>query len=162
MKSSWQHAANESVDRHFEQMVSVRKNLHANPELSGKEHDTSLFLYQTLSNAGLDVRIGPEGRGLVADMRVTDQRHDIPAMALRADIDALPIHDQKQVPYSSQSDGGMHACGHDVHSAIVLGTMMTLARSEERRVGIQVVLRGRSRSAGYFSPPKKLVKVPVR
>ena len=127
MKSSWQHAANESVDRHFEQMVSVRKNLHANPELSGKEHDTSLFLYQTLSNAGLDVRIGPEGRGLVADMRVTDQRHDIPAMALRADIDALPIHDQKQVPYSSQSDGGMHACGHDVHSAIVLGTMMTLA-----------------------------------
>ena len=95
----WVAAIQEAVDRHFDDMVAVRRHLHAHPELSGKEHDTSLFLYQKLLERDFNVRIGPEGRGVVADQGGPSAEPPNALLALRADIDALRIHDQKTVPY---------------------------------------------------------------
>ncbi len=104
-------------------MIDVRRHLHAHPEVSGQEHETSLFLYQMLLDAGFDVRMGPDGRGLLVDSRHKTQ---LPCIALRADIDALAIHDEKNVTYRSRHDGVMHACGHDAHTAVVLGALTAL------------------------------------
>ena len=123
--SSWQDELDLAVDRRHQQMVAVRRHLHAHPEPSHEEHETSLYLYRLLTEEGVEVQMGPEGRGVVAD--------DSPArdcslrrIAIRADIDALRIHDQKQVEYRSQREGVMHACGHDAHSATVLGAILAL------------------------------------
>ena len=117
----WVRAVQKAIDRQFDEMVAIRRHLHAHPELSGKEHDTSLYLYQRFSDLGFDVRIGPEGRGVVADQRHPRTNPSDGLLALRADIDALRIHDQKDVDYHSQCPGVMHACGHDVHTAICFG-----------------------------------------
>ncbi len=120
----WQTELDQTVDHYFETMVAVRRRLHMHPELSGQEHQTSLYLYQLLGDQGLDVQMGPEGRGLVAQ----SHHEAAPRVALRADIDALRIADQKQVPYRSQRPGLMHACGHDGHTAVVVGAALALER----------------------------------
>ena len=117
------------MDRRFDQLVEVRRHLHAHPELSGEERETSLYLYQLLGELGFDVRMGPEGRGVLADGPHDGQR---PLVALRADIDALRIHDAKHVAYRSQRDGVMHACGHDAHTAVVFGALASLMELEQR------------------------------
>jgi len=112
----------QAVQRQADTMLSVRRHLHSHPEVSGQEHDTSLYLYQLLSNQGLLVEMGPEGRGII-----TQASGEMPPrVALRADIDALRIQDTKEVPYRSQIPGVMHACGHDAHTAIVLGAILAL------------------------------------
>jgi amidohydrolase len=91
--------------------------------LSGEENETSLYLYQLLGDAGFEVRLGSEGRGVLADLPDETDGTSQGKFALRADIDALHIHDRKQVAYRSQREGVMHACGHDVHTAILVGAM---------------------------------------
>lgn len=106
-------------------MVEVRRHLHAHPEVSGDERETSLYLYQLLGDEGFGVRLGHEGRGVIADSRF----EGVPSrgvVALRADIDALRIHDGKDVAYRSRCDGIMHACGHDAHTALVFGALVSL------------------------------------
>ena len=125
MSTSWQHKVDQSVDRHFEQMVAIRRHLHSHPEISGQERHTSLYVYQLLNNAGMAVRIGPEGRGVIVDVPAAGAER-APRIALRADLDALPIHDEKNVPYRSQRNGVMHACGHDAHSAMVVGAVLAV------------------------------------
>lgn len=126
MNQSWKQHLDQAIERHFDQMVAVRRHLHAHPELSGDEHQTSLYLYQALNDGGLDVRIGPEGRGVIADLAGRESRDPSPRIALRADIDALRIQDQKEVNYRSTREGVMHACGHDAHAAIVTGALLAL------------------------------------
>lgn len=125
MTGDWQNDLVEAIDRRFDAMVAVRRHLHQNPEVSGAERETSLYLYQLLGDAGLAVQLGPEGRGVIADLTrgvpPADRR-----LALRADIDALRIHDEKQVPYRSRVAGVMHACGHDCHTAVVATVLLTL------------------------------------
>jgi len=123
MSESWQDELDRAVDERFSRMVQVRRRLHAHPEVSGQERETSLYLYQLLGDDGFEVRMGPEGRGIVAD---DDSGGSSGPVALRADIDALRIHDAKRVPYRSQHEGVMHACGHDAHAATVFGAMMAL------------------------------------
>lgn len=106
-------------------LVNVRRYLHQHPELSGKEFDTTRYLGEKLTDAGVNYRLGPDHRGLIVDLG--DQSSG-DRLALRADLDALNIHDAKNVEYRSQVDTVMHACGHDVHSAILLGTVFTLNR----------------------------------
>jgi len=125
MSTSWQREVDQSVDRHFEQMVAIRRHLHSHPEISGQERQTSLYVYQLLNNAGMAVRIGPEGRGVIVDAPAAGAER-APRIALRADLDALPIHDEKNVPYRSQRNGVMHACGHDAHSAMVVGAVLAV------------------------------------
>jgi len=128
----WQTQLDGAIDRRFELMVQVRRHIHANPEPSEQEFETSLYLYQLLSNEGLAVNMGPEGRGVIAEQ---GGRNTVPRIALRADIDALRIHDRKQCEYRSRREGVMHACGHDAHSATVLGAILGLA-DLERRAGL--------------------------
>jgi len=105
-------------------MVELRRQLHMHPELSGQEEQTSLHLYQILGDEGLPVRMGSDGRGVIADSAAETPPQGW--LALRADIDALRIHDRKNTAYRSQCEGVMHACGHDAHTALVWGAVTAL------------------------------------
>lgn len=102
----------------YDAMVALRRALHQHPELSGQEAWTATTLLSALEKLGWEVRPRMGGHSLVADW-VTDPAK--PTVALRVDMDALPIHEVNDVPYRSEIPGVMHACGHDVHSAIGVG-----------------------------------------
>jgi amidohydrolase len=129
MTDRWKHELDGAIDARFEDMVRLRRHLHQHPEVSGQERETSFFLYQLFGDAGLDVRLGPEGRGVIADTLWGPASR---LLALRADIDALRIRDQKDVPYRSQVEGVMHACGHDCHTAIAATALLTLWQLERQ------------------------------
>jgi amidohydrolase len=107
---------------HVAEVVAVRRRLHAHPELSGAEYATTAFLVDRLAAAGLAPTVLPGGTGVICDVGTGPR-----TVALRADIDALPLTDVKPVPYRSTVDGVCHACGHDAHTAIVLGAGLALA-----------------------------------
>lgn len=112
----------EWVARHDAELIDIRRTLHAHPELSFAEHMTTARLVNRLTAAGLRPRVLPDGTGVVADIG------DGPRIiALRADLDALPVPDLKDVPYCSTVDGVSHSCGHDVHTTIALGAALALA-----------------------------------
>lgn len=109
-------------------LVEMRRDLHAHPELSGQEHATTEWLEQHLRDLGLaPVRL-TTGTGVVCDLRLGDPGPGSPVVALRADIDALAMPDGKDVGYRSRVEGVAHACGHDVHTVLVLGAARALAR----------------------------------
>ena len=108
-----------------QELVAFRRVLHAHPELGRQEHATTALLGARLSAAGLSPKVLAGGTGLVCDVGEGG-----PVVVLRADIDALPLQDGKQVPYRSEVDGVCHACGHDVHTAVVLGAGLALAGLE--------------------------------
>lgn len=103
------------------ELISFRRDLHSHPELGFAEHRTTRSLVDRLNRAGLDPTVLPSGTGLTCDIGPE------PRIGLRADIDALPITDGKDVSYRSQHDGACHACGHDVHTTVLLGTGLVLA-----------------------------------
>jgi amidohydrolase len=103
-------------------LVALRRHLHAHPELGRREYDTTELIGDRLSRAGLAPRVLPMGTGVVCDVGAGE-----PVVALRADIDALPVVDVKDVPYRSTVEGLSHACGHDAHTAILLGTALALS-----------------------------------
>ena len=107
-------------------MIEVRRAIHRNPELSHAEHETSALLRGELSRAGITAIEPVAGTGLVATIGAGGSR----TLALRADMDALPIDEPRRLPFASCNPGVMHACGHDVHSAVLLG--VTLALHEAR------------------------------
>ncbi|WP_091646880.1 amidohydrolase [Micromonospora pallida] len=106
-------------------LIATRRHLHSHPELSGEEFETAALIARELSLAGLHPRLLPKGNGVICDV---DGRPDGPVVALRADIDALPLTDVKDVSYRSTVDGVCHACGHDVHTTVLLGVGMLLAQ----------------------------------
>ena len=105
-------------------IVDTRRHIHAHPELSFQEFNTAQFIGKTLKNLGIEVREGIAKTGLVAVIK--GKNSDKRTVALRADIDALPIQEKNDVPYKSQVAGVMHACGHDVHTASLIGTAKIL------------------------------------
>ncbi len=111
------------VDDRHDELVSLRRHLHSHPELSGEEHETTRLLAERLEVAGLEPRVLASGTGLLCDLGDGPG----PVVALRADIDALAMTDEKDVHYRSQTPGVAHACGHDVHSTVVLGAGLYLA-----------------------------------
>lgn len=111
-----------AADKH-KTVVGVRRHIHANPELSFEEYETQRFLADQLRTAGIPFQ-EIATTGLLAE--VAGEAGDGPTIALRADIDALPILEANQVDYCSKNDGVMHACGHDVHSSSLVGTAMIL------------------------------------
>jgi amidohydrolase len=110
---------------HAAELVAFRRHLHAHPELSGAEHATTEAVAERLALAGLSPVVLGSGTGLVCDV---GGRPGEPRVALRADIDALAMADASAAPYRSQVPGVAHACGHDVHTAAVLGAGLVLAR----------------------------------
>lgn len=119
----WRDQLDEAVEKRGPELVRVRRRLHALPEPSGEEFDTTLFLFQLLKDAGLDPETTPEGRGLFVDL---PEQAGVPRIALRADMDALRIQELRECDYRSQHSGIMHACGHDGHTAVVFGALMAL------------------------------------
>jgi amidohydrolase len=120
------------VDDAYVAMVDIRHDLHAHPELSFEEHRTTRVICDRLSALGWELQPSPTPTGAVAVLR-----GNIPGkrVMLRADIDALPIIEERQVPYASQIEGVMHACGHDVHTSSLLGVADVLSRVRENLVG---------------------------
>jgi amidohydrolase len=109
---------------HEAELVAFRRDLHAHPELGYHEHRTTRRIKLRLEAAGLRPAILPKGTGLLVDIGSGDG----PLIALRGDLDALPISDEKNVPYRSTVANTCHACGHDVHTTVLLGTGLFLAR----------------------------------
>lgn len=111
------------VERIEPQVIQVRRQLHRQPELSGQEAATAAFVRQMLEEAGIAVAGDIGGHGLVARIESTPSR---PWVALRADMDALPIADGKACDYASGVAGVCHACGHDAHTAMLVGAALVL------------------------------------
>ena len=107
---------------YFEEYRSIRHHLHANPELSFKEFETSKFVQAQLTSIGIPFSILGE-TGVIGIIKGNPSNRVI---ALRADMDALPIHEENKVSYASTKDGVMHACGHDVHTTCLLGAARIL------------------------------------
>jgi len=107
---------------YFEEYRSIRQHLHANPELSFKEFETSKFVQTQLTSLGIPYTILGE-TGVIGIIKGNPSNRVI---ALRADMDALPIHEENKVSYASTKDGVMHACGHDVHTTCLLGAARIL------------------------------------
>ncbi|MBL4954824.1 amidohydrolase [Neobacillus sp. OS1-32] len=124
---------NDKLADSFEEIVSWRRYMHQHPELSFKEEKTALYIREKLVSFGLEVEtnIGG-GHGLIGILRGAQPGKTI---ALRADFDALPIEDEKDVPYKSQNPGVMHACGHDGHTAALLGTAKVLNEFRDQLKG---------------------------
>lgn len=106
------------------EVITFRRHLHANPELSYKEVKTVAYVAEQLRSFGITNLQNMAGTGLVAEVK--GKNPDKKTVALRADMDALPINEANDVPYKSQNPGVMHACGHDVHTSSLLGTAKIL------------------------------------
>jgi len=115
---SKQHIQNE-VGNNFEELLQIRRHLHANPELSYAEFNTAQYISSLLTKWGIEHQTGVGGNGIVG--LIEGNNPDKKVIALRADMDALPINEQNQVEYKSVNKGVMHACGHDVHMTCLLG-----------------------------------------
>jgi amidohydrolase len=105
-------------------LVETRRDFHQHPELSNREERTARVVAERLRALGLEVRTGVARHGVVALLRGALPG---PVVALRSDMDALPIQERNEVPYRSENPGVMHACGHDVHMTVLLGTAEVLA-----------------------------------
>jgi amidohydrolase len=112
---------------HEAELIDFRRDLHAHPEIGYHEYRTTRRIALRLEAAGLRPSVLPKGTGMIVDIGASSS--DEPVVALRADIDALPIGDEKNVPYRSTTANTCHACGHDVHTAILVGTGLFLARA---------------------------------
>ncbi|HUX83906.1 MAG TPA: M20 family metallopeptidase [Chitinophagaceae bacterium] len=106
------------------EFIGIRRHLHAHPELSFQEHQTSAFIQEKLRSWGIPFRTGFAGTGVVGLLQGNDPASRI--VALRADMDALPISEANDILYKSTEPGVMHACGHDVHTSCVLGAAKIL------------------------------------
>jgi amidohydrolase len=122
----------ELLDAAYGPMVDLRHDLHAHPELSFEEHRTTAIVKERLVSLGFEMRPCPTETGAVA--RIVGAKPGKSVM-VRADIDGLPVTEERSLSYVSQNEGVMHACGHDVHTASLLGVADLLARRREELAG---------------------------
>lgn len=113
----------QAIEKNKAEIVKIRRFIHMNPELGNREVETARLIASTLEPLGFEVRTGVAKTGVVAVLRGGQPG---PAVAVRADMDALPVQEATGLPYKSLNPGVMHACGHDVHSSVVLGTALVL------------------------------------
>jgi amidohydrolase len=114
-------------------LIEIRRHLHAHPELSGQEHQTSAYIAGVLSSCGLNVQEAVGKTGVVGELigNGSDRR----TLAIRTDMDALPIQEQLNLDFVSANPGVMHACGHDVHATLGMGTAMVLSQLSDNLPG---------------------------
>ena len=117
-------------EKYFPHVIELRRKIHANPELSWEETETSKLVAEELVRCGIEVQTKVANKGVVGILK--GKNPNSKCLALRADMDALPIQEENKIDYCSKNEGLMHACGHDVHTSNLLGTAMILAelRSE--------------------------------
>lgn len=121
LKSKVQQLAKENA----KEIIALRQHLHEHPELSFEEHETADYISQYLTHLGIPHVKGVAETGIVG--LIEGNNPSVKTIALRADMDALPIHEANDVAYKSKNEGVMHACGHDVHSASLLGCAKILS-----------------------------------
>jgi amidohydrolase len=122
----------ELSEEFYPRILEIRRKLHMNPELSFEEKETSEFIANTLEGEGIPYKKGIAGTGILAEI----EGHSTgKVIALRADMDALPIQETNEVEYKSRNPGKMHACGHDVHLASLLGTAFILKKLRDHFPG---------------------------
>ena len=120
------------IQKHNLEIIKIRRFLHMNPELSNREYETAKLVGAKLISLGLEVKKGVAKTGVVALLRGSQQGATV---GIRADMDALPIQELTDVPFKSLNPGVMHACGHDVHTSIALGTAMVLTGLKDKIKG---------------------------
>jgi hippurate hydrolase len=126
------------VDRRvFDRMVAIRRDLHRHPELSWQETRTAERVSDALASLGILFR-RVAGTGIVADLPGPD---GVPRIALRADMDALPIHEETELPFASIHEGVMHACGHDGHTSMLLGAAELLAGDDQLPAPVRLIFQ---------------------
>jgi amidohydrolase len=114
-------------------LIEIRRHIHAHPELSGHEQKTAAYVAGVLSFCGIQVKEGVGKTGVIGELKGTNSDDRI--LAIRTDMDALPIHEKTNLEFASKKSGIMHACGHDVHTTVGLGTAMVLSQLEEKLPG---------------------------
>ena len=119
--------------QYFSDVVAIREHIHANPELSFQEHNTSQFVQDKLSEFGVEFTSGHVETGIVGIIK--GKNPESKTIALRADLDALPIIEENKAPYCSTNQGVMHACGHDAHTACLLGAARILKQLDNEFEG---------------------------
>ncbi|MEL6607112.1 MAG: M20 family metallopeptidase, partial [Bacteroidota bacterium] len=123
----------ERAQAQHDSLVAIRRHLHQHPELSFQEFETARFIAGHLRDLDIELREGIANTGLVA--LIKGKNPGKATVALRADIDALPILEANDIPYKSQNEGVMHACGHDVHTTSLIGVAKLLAGLREEFEG---------------------------
>jgi amidohydrolase len=123
------------IDELVPDMVALRRDLHEHPELAFEEVRTSGIVAQRLRSLGLEVQTGVAKTGVVGLLRGGASKAGAKTIAIRADMDALPIHEQNDIDYRSTIDGKMHACGHDGHTSIALAVADILSKRRDELTG---------------------------
>jgi amidohydrolase len=125
------------VERAYDPMVDIRHDLHAHPELSFKEHRTTQVIRERLTQLGWELADCPTPTGAVAVLHGARPGRRV---MVRADIDGLPVTEERPLPWASVNEGVMHACGHDVHTAALLGVADVLSQRRDQLAGQYVLL----------------------
>ncbi len=123
----------DTAEKFAPRLIEIRRHLHAHPELSGQEHQTSAYIAGVLSSCGLNVKEAVGKTGVVGELAGSGK--DPRTLAIRTDMDALPIQEYSQLEFASVNPGIMHACGHDVHSTLGMGAAMVLSQLPESLPG---------------------------
>ena len=126
------------------EVVSWRQDIHANPEMAFQEHRTSALVAEKLSSFGYEVQTGIAKTGVIGTIKFGAG----PSIALRADMDALPIHEQTDLPYASETHGCMHACGHDGHTAIMMGVAKSLSNRTDLNGTLHIIFQPAEENEG--------------
>lgn len=116
-------------------LIEIRRHLHSHPELSGKEYQTAAYIAGVLSSSGIHVKEGIAQTGVIGELSGKGNNDNNRLLAIRTDMDALPINEMTHLEFSSRNPGVMHACGHDIHATVGLGTAMILSQLQENLVG---------------------------
>ena len=120
------------ADAVYDDAVAFRRRLHMNPELSEHEEKTAAAICEKLDSLGIEYQSGIAGHGISAVIYGSNREHGV---GIRADMDALPLTEKAEIPFKSQNPGVMHACGHDIHTAVLLGTAEVLCQMKDKLPG---------------------------
>src|SRR6266571_4602154 len=146
------------IDELIPDLVATRRDFHEHPELAFEEVRTSGIVAQRLRSLGLEVETGIAKTGVVGFLRgeATAPGAESKTIAIRADMDALPIHELNEIDYRSQTDGKMHACGHDGHTSILLAVADVLSKRRAELSGnVKFVFQPAEESIGGAEPMVK-------
>src|SRR5438105_12931531 len=144
------------IDELVPDLVALRRDLHEHPELAFEEVRTSGIVAQRLHALGLELRTGVAKTGVVCLFRVEGTKPGTKTIAIRADMDALPVHELNEVDYRCTVDGKMHACGHDGHTSIALAVADILSRRRAELTGnVKFIFQPAEETIGGAEPMVK-------
>ncbi len=144
------------IDELVPDLIATRRDLHEHPELAFEEVRTSGIVAQRLQRLGLEVQTGVAKTGVIGYLRGGASKPGAKTIAIRADMDALPIHELNEIDYRSQTDGKMHACGHDGHTSILLAVADILTKRRNELAGnIKFVFQPAEERVGGAEPMVK-------